>query len=53
MNLAPVGHICNPSYSGDRDQENHGLKPAWANSVQDLISKMQNTNQGWCSGASC
>jgi hypothetical protein len=24
-----VAHDCNPSYSGSRDQEDHGLKPAW------------------------
>jgi hypothetical protein len=27
-----VAHTCNPSYSGGRDQEDLGLKPAWANS---------------------
>jgi hypothetical protein len=27
-----VAHACNPGYSGGRDQEDHGLKPAWANS---------------------
>jgi hypothetical protein len=27
-----VAHTCNPRYSGGRNQENHGLKPAWANS---------------------
>jgi hypothetical protein len=27
-----VAHTCNPSYSGGRDQEAHGLKPAQANS---------------------
>jgi hypothetical protein len=26
---APVAHACNPSYSGDRDQEDHGSKPAY------------------------
>jgi hypothetical protein len=26
--LAPVAHACNPSYSGGRDQEDHGSKPA-------------------------
>jgi hypothetical protein len=25
---APVAHICNPSYSGGRDQEDRGSKPA-------------------------
>jgi hypothetical protein len=32
-----VAHACNPSHSGGRDQENHGLKPAQANSLQDPI----------------
>jgi hypothetical protein len=36
---ALVAHTCNPSYSGDRDQEDHGLKPAQANSLRDLILK--------------
>jgi hypothetical protein len=36
---APVIHTCNPSNSGGRDQEDHTLKPAWANSLQDPISK--------------
>jgi hypothetical protein len=27
-----VAHICNPSCSGGRDQEDHGSKPAQANS---------------------
>jgi hypothetical protein len=34
-----VAHICNPSYSGGRDQEDHGLKPARENSLQDPILK--------------
>jgi hypothetical protein len=29
----------NPSYSGSRNQEDHGLKPAWTNSWRDPISK--------------
>jgi hypothetical protein len=32
---APVAHACNSIYSGGRDQEDHGLKPAWANSSKD------------------
>jgi hypothetical protein len=36
---APMAHACNPSYSGGRDQEDCGLKPAWANSLWDPISK--------------
>jgi hypothetical protein len=34
-----VAHACNPSYSGGRDQEDHGLKPAQANSSRDPISE--------------
>jgi hypothetical protein len=36
---ALVAHACNPGYSGGRDQEDHGLKPAWANSSQDSLSR--------------
>jgi hypothetical protein len=28
-----VAHTCNPSYSGDRNQEDCCSKPAWANSL--------------------
>jgi hypothetical protein len=35
----PVAHACNPSYSGGRDQEDLGLKPAQANSSWDPISR--------------
>jgi hypothetical protein len=35
----PVAHTCNPSYSGGRDQEDHSLKTAPANSLRDPISK--------------
>jgi hypothetical protein len=37
-----VAHACNPSYSGGRDEEDHGLKPALANSSRDPISKKKN-----------
>jgi hypothetical protein len=36
---APVVHACNPSYPGGRDQEVGGLKPDWAKSLRDPISK--------------
>jgi hypothetical protein len=36
---ALVAHTCNPSYSGGRDQEDHSLKPARANSLRDPILK--------------
>jgi hypothetical protein len=31
INWGLVAHACNPSYSGGRDQEDRGSKPAWAN----------------------
>jgi hypothetical protein len=34
-----VAHAYNPSYSGGRDQEDHGLKPALINSFYDPVSK--------------
>jgi hypothetical protein len=41
-----VAHACNPSYSGGRDQEDHGSKPARANSSRDPISKKTFTKIG-------
>jgi hypothetical protein len=37
-----VAHAYNPSYSGGRDQEDHSLKPAQANSSQNPILKIPN-----------
>jgi hypothetical protein len=35
-----VAHACNPSYSRDRDQEDHGLKPDQANrSMRPYLKK--------------
>jgi hypothetical protein len=34
-----VAHTYNPSYSGGRDQEDHGSKPACKNNSQDPMSK--------------
>jgi hypothetical protein len=34
-----VAHTCNPSYSEDRDQEDHGSKLSWGNSLCDTMSK--------------
>jgi hypothetical protein len=42
----------NPSYSGGRDQENLGLKPAQANSSQDPISKKPITHTKRAGGVS-
>jgi hypothetical protein len=43
----PVAHTCNPSYSGGKDQEDRGSKPAWANGLRDPISKKRITKKGW------
>jgi hypothetical protein len=40
------GSCNNPSYSGGRDQEDHGLKPAWANSSRDPVSKKYKKRAG-------
>jgi hypothetical protein len=52
---AVVAHACNLSYSGGSDQEDHGLKPAQANSSQDPISKKPTTKKekSWWSGSRC
>jgi hypothetical protein len=45
---APLVHTCNPNYSGGRDQEDPGSKPAQANKLQDPISnktKQKNPSQ--------
>jgi hypothetical protein len=34
-----VAHACSPSYSGGRDQEDLGLRPAQVNSSEDPILK--------------
>jgi hypothetical protein len=44
---ATVVHGCNSSYSGSRDQEDHGLKPAWANSYMRPYLKKTLTIMGW------
>jgi hypothetical protein len=42
-----VTHTCNLSYSGDRDHEDCGSKPALANSSQEPISKSQKGLAEW------
>jgi hypothetical protein len=37
--LSLVAHACNPSYSGGRNQEDHGFKLAWANSSRLYLGK--------------
>jgi hypothetical protein len=34
-----MAHACSPNYSGGRDQKDGGLKPTWANSSWNPISK--------------
>jgi hypothetical protein len=45
ISWALVTHCCNPGYSGGRDQEDCGSKPAQANSSLDPISKIPNTKR--------
>jgi hypothetical protein len=42
----PVVHVCNPSYSGGRDQEDQGSKPAQANSSMRPYLKKPFTKLG-------
>jgi hypothetical protein len=46
-----VAHAHNPSYLGGRDQEDHSLKTAWANSLQNPILKNPIT-KNWAGGVS-
>jgi hypothetical protein len=41
-----MAHTYNPSYSGEREQEDFGSKPAQANSLRDLILKKPITVAG-------
>jgi hypothetical protein len=47
VSQALVAHTCNFSYSGSRDQEDQGLKPAKVNSTLDPVSKITKTKKGW------
>jgi hypothetical protein len=40
-----VAVTCNTSYSGGRDQEDYGLRPAWANSLRNPVSKKKKKQQ--------
>jgi hypothetical protein len=50
---ALVAPTCNPSYSGGRDQEAQGSKPAWKNNSRDPISKILIMKRDWWSGSRC
>jgi transcription initiation factor TFIID subunit TAF12 len=45
-----VAHTCNLSYSGDRDSEDCGSKPAWANSSMKPYLEKPITKKGWWGG---
>jgi hypothetical protein len=45
-----MAHACNPSYSGGRDQENCGSKPAGKNSLQDASSKKKKSHKNRAGG---
>jgi hypothetical protein len=45
-----VAHICNPGYSGGRDQEDHSSKSAQANSSWDPISTKSYYKKNWAGG---
>jgi hypothetical protein len=44
--LGTVAHACNPSYSGDKAQEDQGSKTAQTNSSPDPILKNLITQKG-------
>jgi hypothetical protein len=49
VELTKVAHACNPSNSGGGDQEDHDLKVAQANSLQELtLKKKKKTNTKKC-----
>jgi hypothetical protein len=50
---ALVAHTCNPSYSGGRDQEDHSLKPALANSSETLSQKKKKKKNSTQKRAGC
>jgi hypothetical protein len=47
---APMVHVFNPSYSGGRDQKNHGSKSAQGNSSWDPTSKKPITKKSFWRG---
>jgi hypothetical protein len=50
MSQAPVAHACNPGYSGGKDEKDLSMKPAWANSSRDSISKESHHKKGLVGG---
>jgi hypothetical protein len=54
-----AGGFCNPRYLGDWDWEDHGLKSAWANSLQNIFKITRTKYTGdvaqlvWCMLCKC
>jgi hypothetical protein len=46
-----VAHVCNPSYSGGRDQEDRGSKPAQSKQFLRSYFKKPFTKKGWWNGS--
>jgi hypothetical protein len=48
-----MAHACNLSYSGGRDQEDCGLKPALGKYFARTYLEINITKKGWWSGSRC
>jgi hypothetical protein len=48
-----VAHTCNLSYSGDREQEDHSLKPAQAKCEKPYLKENHDKRKGCWSGSRC
>jgi hypothetical protein len=46
LSQALVVHTCNPSYSGSRDQEDHGLKPTLSKYFPKTLSQKKPSQKG-------
>jgi hypothetical protein len=51
--LINTDYNLSPSYSGGRDQEDCGSKPAQANSFERTYLENTITKKGWWSGSKC
>jgi hypothetical protein len=41
-----MAHVCNPRYSGGRDQEDSGSKPAWAEFTRSYPNTLHKNRAG-------
>jgi hypothetical protein len=53
--LATAAHACNPSYFRGWDWDDHNLRPAWANSSRENMSKMTRAewSRDWTQAVEC